>query len=325
MVRVAIVGAGMSGLTCARALDAAGFAVSVFDKSRGPGGRMSTRRRDGRQYDHGAQYFTAKSPDFQAQVDVWKDAGVVDVWSARFATLRRGAVTPRATEHPRYVGAPRMSALTRYLSAGLDLKTQTRIEVIHPGAALTLVDTGDQSVGPFTYVVVSTPAAQAVPLVAAAGDLAAIAAVAHMDPCLAAMVTFSPALAVDFDAAWVEDSPLKWIARDASKPGRPPFDSWVLHASPAWSAAHIAEDFDTIAASLVDALHAATGITRHPIEMSGHRWRYAQASGPFSAPCFFDPRTRIGMCGDWCGGARVEGAWRSGLEMARRLQEHANR
>ena len=82
-LRVAVVGAGLAGLSCAQALQAGGVAVALFDKSRGVSGRMSTRRGEGWQADHGAQYFTAREPAFVEEVRRWVAAGVAADWSPR--------------------------------------------------------------------------------------------------------------------------------------------------------------------------------------------------------------------------------------------------
>jgi predicted NAD/FAD-dependent oxidoreductase len=85
--RIGIVGAGMAGLSCATLLAAAGHRVVLFDKGRGPGGRMATRRvaTDLGEvvFDHGAQYLTARDPDFVTQVERWRDAGHVARWRRR--------------------------------------------------------------------------------------------------------------------------------------------------------------------------------------------------------------------------------------------------
>ena len=58
-----VVGAGISGLACARALRSAGLPVRVLDRGRKPGGRMASRRLQGRPVDIGASYFTAGDDD----------------------------------------------------------------------------------------------------------------------------------------------------------------------------------------------------------------------------------------------------------------------
>ena len=79
---IAIVGAGIAGLAAGRVLHDAGHRVQVFDKSRSTGGRLCTRRGEGWQADHGAQYFTARHPDFDAE-------DILVLVTARFPTINR--------------------------------------------------------------------------------------------------------------------------------------------------------------------------------------------------------------------------------------------
>ena len=94
---LAVIGSGIAGLSCATMLHRAGLEVSLFDKARSPGGRMSTRRGDDWQCDHGAQYFTARHPEFRAEVARWQQAGVADLWAPGYGGLMaiRGSIARR--------------------------------------------------------------------------------------------------------------------------------------------------------------------------------------------------------------------------------------
>ena len=134
-----------------------------------------------------------------------------------------------------------------------------------------------------------------------------------MAPCWAVMAAFEKPLDLDYDAAFVDGSPLSWIARDASKPGRAAEETWVLHGSPTWSGARQDDAPETVAAALLDALREAAGVAvPEPSHLSAHRWLYAQSPAPRPEPCLVDLERRLVACGDWCGGPRVEGAWLSG-------------
>ena len=327
MKTAAIIGAGISGLACARRLHDAGWSVTVLEKSRGPGGRTATRRSAAHAYDHGAPCFTARAPAFQAQVRAWEAAGVVAPWQPRLVGVALGLPpVPRTARHPRYVGVPRMSSLARHLSEGLTLQTGALAAAIRRTDAdtLTVEDAAGTALGTFSRVVVSTPAAQAAPLLRPAAPHLAAEAEARapsMAPCLAAMVTFAAPLAVSFDAARLQDGPLAWIARESSKPGRPAAASWVLHASPAWSQAHLALEREEIADALLAALRLWLGGLPEVVELLGHRWRYALAAdvSDTTAPFLLDDAVGIGVCGDWLGGPRIEGAWQSGDTLGQQL------
>lgn len=306
---IAVIGAGMAGLICARRLTQAGLDVTVFDKARGPGGRLSTRRAEVGTFDHGAQFFRARDPRFIADVEAWRAAGAVDRWAGRFKGL--------AVDEPLWVGAPRMSAMTRHLAGGLkDLRLSTRVaEATHTLGGWTLDDDAGQTLGTWSHLVVATPAPQAVPLLGGSPALADAARQTEMAPCWALMLAFDTPLDVDFQVAVITDGPLSWIARDSSKPGRPDGERWIAHASPEWSQAHLEDDADAVAAQLRTAF-AAQAAHPEPTQVMAHRWRYARVTRPVGQPCLWDKAQRIGACGDWCLGPRVEAAWKSGRAMA---------
>ncbi len=319
--RVAVVGAGLAGLVCARTLADHGVPVCVFDKGRGPGGRATTRRNERGRYDHGAQYFTARETHFVRYVRSWVHDGLVAPWRGRIATLRAGEALEPQGDAERFVAVPRMSALARHLAADLRVACGVRVAAVLPdGAGWRLVAEDGHALGVFGAVAVATPPAQAVPLLAAAPELAARAGQVRMAPCLAALVEFASPVGAAFDAAFVESSPLAWIAREASKPGREPGERWVLHASPQWSWQHLEELPERFAAALIDALGRALDAPLPDVSnRTGHRWRYARATEPLPESFLYAVAIRLGACGDWCGGERIESAWRSGVALAGRM------
>jgi renalase len=381
--RVAVVGAGMAGLACARALADAGIAVVCIDKSRGPSGRLATRRADGWQFDHGAQYFTARDPGFRAQVHEWLQAGVAARWAPRLVAFDHASGPPRATgsmapdgslaggahaepqsdprseprsdprSHPepvpataapdraldRFVGTPTMTAPARHLAQGLDVRYGCTVHALHPdsqGWRLQAADDGSPAPeGVFDAIVLALPAPQALPLLAAPADaaglaeLAAVARESRMRSCWALMLRCAAPLGLPFDAAFVNDGPLRWVARDSGKPGRHRDDggeAWVLHASAAWSEANLEREPAQVLADLLAAFAAlgapvvrADSPMASPaqgIAATAHRWRYADTDPALDRRFAWDAAHRIGLCGDWLNGGRVEGAWLSGRALA---------
>jgi predicted NAD/FAD-dependent oxidoreductase len=307
--RIAVVGAGIAGLTAAQSLARGKHDVVVFE-------------REAYAFDHGAQYFTCRgSDDFTRQIDDWCHRGVAAAWDAPIRTLEGGELTENREQPVRYVGVPGMSTLARDLATELRIECGQRIERVEGSAASWHVITEEgPAAGRFDAVVVATPAPQAVPLLAQAPRLAELVGGVEMQPCHAVMVTFPEPLGVEFGGAFVAEPPLAWVARNASKPERVSKECWVLHASPEWSALHLEEPADAVASSLLRAF--AEALRRElPIASShaAHRWLFARTKRPLGTPFLWDADSRIGVCGDWTHGTRVEDAFTSGKLLARAM------
>jgi photolyase PhrII len=310
--RVAVIGAGIAGLSCARTLADHAYDVAVFDKGRSPGGRMATRRADGFEFDHGAQYFTARDACFRRHVESWRQDGLAGPWPDHGVG---------ASGDQRFVGTPAMNAIAKHLAAELGVACGVRVGAVERHAAgWQLADADGTELGTWDAVVVATPAPQAVPLLAAAPALAERAAQAAIDPCWAVLVGLAAPADADFTIARPENGPLAWIARNSSKPGRSGGEAWVLHARHDWSAAHLEDAPEEVARRLLGTFARLLERSTLPVaHLSAHRWRYALASQPIGEPCLFDGALGIGACGDWCLAGRVEAAFLSGRALAGRL------
>ncbi len=317
MPRVAVIGAGISGLITARTLHDLGFDVTVFEKSRGLGGRTATRRVDpGLSFDHGAQYFTARDPHFLRNVEAWTEQKIVAEWTGRIVTIDGADVRLKTDQPHRYVGVPGMKAIAHHLGAGLGVRLETRIvRLQRVGKGWQVTDAAGRCNGLFSHVLVSLPAPQAAELLgdhALAADVRAI----PMTPCWAVLAAFDGRVEAAWDGAFVHGSPLVWVARNSSKPGRDcSHDCWVLHASPEWSAAHQDVDRDTVKAKLLSAFTRITA-TLNPIHLDAHRWLFSATPLSVDRLVLYDDETGLVVCGDWLAGGRVEGAFRSGIAAA---------
>lgn len=329
--RVAIVGAGLSGLTCASTLAARGHTVRVFDKGRGPGGRASTRRAAIAgvevDFDHGAQYFTVRQSDSLERLSRWIDKGVARSWNGRIAVLGAGGAIESYSDKERYVGTPGMSALCQDLASGLDVRFGVTVDrAQRAGNGLAVYDVGGRPLGVFDFLVVTAPPPQARAIISGVSSaLAARAASVSMSPCWAVMMAFERPLRAPYDGAFINAGPLSWAARTSSKPARSRIvDRWVLHGSPEWSRDHLERSPDFVESRLLDAFYDATGIERgEPCWIQAHRWRYALAHNPLEVGSLFDSTARIALCGDWTNANRVEGALLSGSDAAARIHAAA--
>ena len=309
---IAIIGAGMAGLTCATRLSAAGHSVTVFDKGRGPGGRMAARRAEvaGETvgFDHGAQYFTARDPEFRKAVEAWQAFGVVAPW-------------PAAGDDA-WVGTPGMNGPIRAMASDLDVSWGTRIEHLHRDGGRWKLET-DHKTYVADAVVCAVPAEQAAVLLEdAAPELAAVAQEVTSEPCWAAMAAFAERLDIAEDTLRDADAPISWAARNSAKPARVGQECWVLHASPKRSREILDLHKDEAAAVLLDDFFAQTGVSKvMPVHLAAHRWLYAMPTKADGPSARYDAAARIGIAGDYLHSPRVEGAFLSGLALANQVLE----
>lgn len=309
-MRIAIIGAGVSGLSAAGPLAAAGHDLVLYDKGRGPGGRLSTRRvEEGRwQFDHGAPWFAAHHADFLAQLHDWAAHGVVARWPDPDGDL--------------WVGVPGMNAMVRHASRGLDVHFGVQITGMVRAGSDWWLHAGGRPYGPFEAVVLALPVEQAAVL-AGLHDfpMARSAAAIHSEPCWTGMFAFAAPLS---GPDVIEGrAPIKMALRNGAKPGREG-ETWVVHATPEWTRAHLERDKEEIAPLLLAALSAALGADLPaPVVAMAHRWRFACPSRDQSAPypAFWNGQIRLGACGDWPAGCGVEAAWLSGRALATRMLE----
>lgn len=321
---IAVIGAGMAGLSAATALAEAGHTIVLFDKSRGSGGRMSTKRTESGDLDMGAQYFIARDHHFRNALQTWIDRGWVAEWSPRLFMRNDDELVESPDDQQRYVGTPRMTSLSRGLLEGLDLVSQTRIESLQQNAddRWELKDNSGSVHGPFDRVVVATPAPQAVPLLVSAGHLEQAVSQVEMQPGWTLALAFAEPLDTAVEACFVRVGPLDWISRNSSKPGRQGLDSWVLQSNPRWAMGNLDTDKAEVSRQLRTALADALGIDLPtPVFEHAHRWLYARSGNTCNWGALAAPEKGLYVCGDWCLGGRVENAWLSGQQAARTLME----
>ena len=286
-----------------------GHDVALFDKGRGPGGRMLTRRLATSAgeacFDHGAQYFTVRDAAFRRRVDAWSSQGAAAPWPSagsetfvgvpgdEFAAPAnvRGTVGPldiardadrkcwtRLAAHPRC----RRSHRSRY---------RRRRDARRAGGGSPRVDC-PASCSP------------------RAGEAERA--------CWTTMLAFSEPVAVAEDCRRGRGI-VGWAARNSSKPGRTGPESWVVQAGPAWSKTHIEADPQRVTDTLKDAFSEQLGVALPAcLVEASHRWRFAR-SGAEGSGALFEPERRLGLCGDWLMGPRVEAAWLSGAALAKEI------
>lgn len=318
---IAIIGAGIAGITLARAL-APLADVTIFEKSRGLGGRMANRRREGFAFDHGAQYFTARSPAFRLVAEGAVRAGHAGIWPQAVHTLSAdGLATDSRPPEPRYIGLPGMSGFANGLADELQIRKETTVAALNRAEnGWSLTDSEGQDLGRFDLVLSTAPAPQTIRLMPEAFSGREPLAGVRMSGCFTLMIGLDEPLHLGFDAARIEDDVLSWIAVEGSKRGRGEKTALTIHSRNDWAEANLERDRDEVKLEMLASLTRLLGLDfSNAAWLDLHRWRYANVDQAAGQPYFFDNALGLGACGDWCLGNRVEAAVESATALSERL------
>ena len=319
MTDVLVVGAGISGVACARTLAAAGADVTVLDRGRRVGGRMASRTLQGRPVDIGASYFTVTDPAFEAVVAGWRERGLARPWTDTFTVLTGGGTDPSSgtrirtetrTGPLRWAAPGGLRTLVEDLAAGLRVESGVPVQsVLHDDRLRADGRTAEA-------VVLAMPDPQAARLLGPGLEAARHRLDRAFEPVLALTAVFAER-AWDLDGAFVHDHPaLAWLADDGRRRG----DGaavLVAHSTPQLAGRHLDQP-DTAIGPMVAALRELLDLPE-PATAQLHRWSFAKPAAGRDRP-FLLTAPGLGACGDaWTPKPRVEGAYLSGVALGEAL------
>jgi predicted NAD/FAD-dependent oxidoreductase len=322
MKSVAIIGAGLSGLTLATRLQHHAE-VMVLEKSGGFGGRLATRRAGPYQFDHGAQYFTARSAEFRQFLLDYCDQGLLHDWQPRTLTLgNEQKPYTRPWFEPHWTAAPGMSSLGKNLARNQRVELNAQVTGIDAASDRWLVklQSGEQR-GPFDWIVSTAPAPQTRNLLPADFQGARALSGLELAGCFSLMLGYRSPPPLSLQAAKVKDSPIGWLALDSSKPGRDSSSSLLVQTTNHWADNHLDKPLAEVQQQLLAELTRLLPRLPEPDHADIHRWRYAAAGTPLQQDFLLDEGRQLAACGDWCLGARVEAAFTSANRLAARLTD----
>lgn len=327
---VIIVGAGVCGITAARKLVDAGRSVLVLEKSRGLGGRMATKRGDDEtRFDHGAQYFTIRSPEVSRLLDPFKESGLLRPWTDHFAGSRN--------EHreTRWIVNDGMSRLARAIAEHhlrpVLIKNNHTVKAISKsdqGSWVVTCDTPAQLCFESKSVLITAPPPQAAALLSAVEEVEAekrtLLSKLEFLPCIAILTTTSsPSSIPNPGGVWPgENSCFSWIA-DQQQKGISKSPAQVFHVNDALSQIYL-EKPEAVLEAVGEEIKSWIGPHNHILQTVVHRWRYARPSpdnqrDALSLYIELDRQRSLLAAGDAFSGGRVEGAMLSGIAASKAL------
>ena len=318
MTKVAVIGAGMCGISCASYLQKNGFGVTIFEKSRGIGGRMASRRINEQvSVDHGAQYIKPYSKNFLHFLEETVRAGFASSWSPL------GMAKNYIQEKKIFVGTPRMNSILKNSSNNLEINFSSKInKILSNFNKWKLVIEGIEYQKEFDIVVFAIPFHQISEIIDDSWSTVKKISKVKMSPCWTLMLLTKNKLSFS-DYEKLDNEKISSITFDTSKPQRnKKFNSYIIHSNPNWSERHISYDQNKIEEMLINILTKDFGQDLNIEYIKAHRWLYAQTTDPLGKPFIKNENNSLYAGGDWCLGTNVESAFISGFEIGKSIKSY---
>lgn len=343
VVDVAIIGAGLAGLACAQQLQQHGLTVELFDKSRGLGGRLATRRVQSAWMDHGVRYWQAQGEQTQALLRTLLAHDIVRLWTSPIGQLdQAGQVMPfdqDGTHHLPYVSPVGLTAIAKFMAQDLTIHRSQRAIALATrptGTWHIRFDAEPETVAAAKAVVLAIPAPQALPLLqplvtdGLPPEIPNQIQAVEFDPCISVMAGYSrelwtgePSFLGQWQALKLADHPdLAWISLEQSKADQADQPLLLVQSTATVAEQYLeADDLQPTGQALLAALAALDRPEwAKPDWMQVHRWRYAFTRRPLGQPWLAATAPLpLVCCGDWCLGDGIEEALQSGTAAAMQL------
>lgn len=314
--KIAIIGAGFAGAVLANRLLQAGYQVTIYEKSRGTGGRLSSCRLGKDSADLGAPWFEPVTDQFRQWL---KARPEVTHWHAPHSDFSGLALDSKTV----YLSTPRQNSLTQNLIKGAMLCTESKItDLYQSNEGVRLHRESEDIKVAYDAVIITTPAPQAAPLLTMAPNLHTVASSIKTTPNWVAVISLKEKSGVSSDVLSGPHSTLYRAVRDTAKPGRNSWsrkEIWMLEATSEWSDRHRDSDQNTVGKTLIKAFEK---IIKQPVDTGSvriHRWLYARHQAVTKEPYLWDANSKIGVCSDWLYHQDCEGAWLSANALADHL------
>ena len=322
-MKIAIIGAGLAGLTIASKLNNY-TDISIFDKSRGAGGRICTRYAEPYVFDHGAQFFIARSNKFKKFLEPMIEAGVIQSWNAKFVEIKKDKIISKRqwnNNNPHYVGSPTMSSIGKYLSQDLNIQLNSEVSINRSKDQWQIVDKEGNDQGVFDWVISTAPVSQSVILLPVDFKFHESLLSRKMMGCFSLMIGFDDSIDLAWEAALVAGADISWISVNSSKPGRNGNFTLLVHSTNLWAEENINEEKDAVIEYLMNETSKIIGKKVYDANhIDLHRWKYANIKKQDVGPPFIDKKNKIAACGDWCIKGRIESAFLSGFDLANEMR-----
>lgn len=324
--RIAVIGCGISSSAFYHFIDKNKFDIIFFEKARGSGGRMSSRRIDDMFFDQGASCFGAiRSEKFNNFIAPFLEKGIIKEWSGEFRILDGKTMQySDLAKKKRLVCRSQSNLLIKEIISSAiesgDIKFNKKvIEIIQKGKKHCIATDDGNVYDDFDYVVSSAPAPQTLQIFPSNFCFTELLKAVKYNTTFVLMISLEKSKKIDFSHLAIRNSIISRISYENSKGGERNFDKdcFVANANNVFSDAVCNMDYEIIKRDLLEEFLRIVDLDKGGVcDVVLHRWLYANSSHSYNYSALLDSDLNLAAIGDYVKEPRVEMAFESGAEMA---------
>ena len=320
MIDFCVLGSGIAGSTIANLLSTK-YSVHVFDKARGAGGRSSNKKlKDNLSFDHGVQYISPKSKIFTKIIQKLFKKKILKTWDGNHLdfTFEKKILTPK------YIGVKANNALSKYYLKNIKTSFSSQIVKIEHKKYFWEITLDDSSKHQFKALILTCPFPQLKKLAGKYLEKKISNLKIKMQPNITVMIALKNKKKLPISSVKFDDNILSWAANENSKTRfKSNLNLWTLQASLKWSKKTINKykTDKSIMNKLISRFTQLTGLEKNKIiHKNIHGWKYSYNYQKTSLSSNWNKKYQLGICGDWFGGPKVENAWQSANDLAKKIK-----
>ena len=320
MLDFCIIGSGIAGSTIANLLSKK-YSVHVFDKARGPGGRSSNKRFKGNlNFDHGVQYISPKSKLFIKYIQKLYKKKILKNWDDNHLDF----TFEKKSFSSKYIGRRANNDLVKYNLKNIKQSFASPIERINFKKYFWEITMKNKSKHQFKSLIITCPFPQLKKLAKQYLDKKILKLKVQMQPNITVMIAFKNQKNLPISSIKFNDDILAWAANENSKKRfKSNINLWTLQATLKWSKKTINKykTDKSVMNQLISRFIKLSGFKKNKMIFKKiHGWKYSYNYEKTPYLSIWDKKINLGVCGDWFNGPKVENAWLSANDLARKIK-----
>ena len=320
MMNFCVLGSGIAGSTIANLLNKK-YSVHVFDKARGPGGRSSNKKfKKKLSFDHGVQYISPKSKVFKEFTQKLFKKKILKIWEGNHLDF----TFEKKLDSKKYIGKKANNDLNKFNLKSIKQTFDSQIIKIKYKNKIWEITLKDNSKHHFQNLVITCPFPQLKKIARKYLDKKILNLNVQMQPNITVMVALKNQKNLPISSIKFNDDILAWAANENSKNRfKSNINLWTLQATLKWSKKTINKykNNKSIMKQMVSRFVSLSGLDKNKIIHTGiHGWKYSYNYKKTPLLSYWSKKYKLGVCGDWFNGPKVENAWLSANDLAKKIR-----